>query len=379
MRVLALHSEQHLLRGVLVDGGVVDHDLHHTVPDGLGHEITGHQDHLHHRVHVPAQVRGELLGENGDLHDDVFLHRAVRLGQVRQQVRHDHLSVGAVGKHIHEVQSALADGDISVLKALEHGALVHLHGLGAIELGHAGHGVQAQVADVGVLHRDKAAQQAAHLVLEIRGSVGTVEDDQVDGLEEDAVVSVALVQTLRHFGSDQNVAQDLVQQLIVIGHLVVLQQAQALHLQPRTGSAVIQVIRRAGAADHQTVQNGDHVGHQRLEVRGVRGNQAEHQTHHRGDHTEVAVLQQLAQALHPVLQHETVRVGAVEAQQTQTSLLADEGLVSDLLLCGHGHIVVCLSLHGAEDKTLHISRQCLCQVVAANVGHSSEGQRLAPN
>ena len=82
------------------------------------------------------------------------------------------------------------------------------------------------------------------MLLEEGRCVQSEGEDEVDGLEENAVLGVAAVGRLigsAVLGAHQDLAQHVVEQLELsrLGDLVVLQESQALHLKPRTRNAVV--------------------------------------------------------------------------------------------------------------------------------------------
>eukprot|EP01033_Poteriospumella_lacustris_P006333 gene6332-gene6992 len=272
MRKLRLHQTQHLLRRVFVDIGVVDDDLDDTEPDRFRDIIARHDDDLHHRVDVPFEVARVLLRQNGDLDDDVFFDGGIGNDQVLDQFFDDIAGIVLVRHYVQEDQGTFTQRHVGVLQGIQDRRLVWLDHLRTFQFGQSRHRIDRQIANVGVFQVDELAQERQRLFTQLIGAVGAIGNDQVDGLEENRVLRVVLIGRIVSIvvllRSDEGLHEDVVEQIHLrrIGRdLVILQEAQALHLEPRRSNAAVQILLWASVVDHQARQDRDDVRNQRLE------------------------------------------------------------------------------------------------------------------
>jgi len=148
------------------------------------------------RVDIPLVFDGELLGQNGDFEDHLLPERVVGYLKVLQQLGDDGLRVGGVAHRVEEVEPSSPNRDILVTERLDDDGLVHLDGIEAITPGgEMCHGVETEVADVGLLGADEATEKVSCRMDD--GRLGIEVDGEVDGFEEDRVLSVVVLSVAR--------------------------------------------------------------------------------------------------------------------------------------------------------------------------------------
>ena len=189
--------------------GMVGNDLDDAVPDGVGNVIAGGGDELQDGVNVPAEVGGILLGEDGNLEDHLLPDGGVSQGEVGDELVDDALGIVGIAHNEEEVEGTTADGDVGILEGNQDGGLVLLDTLGgSLDLGQAGHGHEAKVADVWLPDRDELAEELHGPIAELDGSSGTPANDEVDGLEENGMVGVGLVDGVGNVGLGKDLGND---------------------------------------------------------------------------------------------------------------------------------------------------------------------------
>lgn len=358
-----LHGVVHARGRVLLQVLVVRDDLHDAVPDLVRHGVAGDGEELHDRVDVPAQVRREALGEDGELEHHLVLDGEVGDGEVGEELLDDGLGDGAVAHGEEEVECAAADGDVRVLEREHDRRLLAADGLAAaLELGHLRHRVEAQVADVRLADVDELGQvrDGARAQAGVAGLA--LLDDQRHGLEQNAVLGIVAVDVLRHLRLREDVADDLVHARahgLVGGHRQLLQQLERAHLQPRAWDAVVHVLVGQLLVHCQTRQPDEHVARDELVRGGLALGEAEDERHRRQHDADVLVFQQAAELLRPLRRRHEVARDADKAQQTERCLLADDGEDS-----------------AGEQDSQDTWRDGLGELLAAEVGDRAQSQTL---
>ena len=247
---------------------------------------------------------------------------------------------------------------------------------GALDLGQAGHGHEAEVADVGFADRDELAEELHGAVAELDGPGGTPANDEVDGLEEDGVVGVGLVDGVGNVGLGEDLGNDggqlrhvgLGRATAIGGSVgavggdgvgVQLQELEELDLQPGAGGAVVQVLPGAGLLEDEHAQDVHYVRDESFVFVGVLSGQAVEEGHGRGQHPEVAVLQELGDVGGEFPAGHEVGTGPDEAEEAKGGLLPH---------ARRGRL-------GQED-VLDLDVETLDELQSGDVGDGAEGQGL---
>lgn len=144
------------------------------------------------RVDIPLIFDGELLGQDGDFEHHLLPERIVGHLHVLQQLGDDGLRVGGVAHRVEEVEASSPNRNVLVPERLDDDGLVHLDGVEAVTpSGEMSHRVETEVAHVGLFGADEAAEEVRCRVN--NGRFGIEVDGEVDGLEEDGVLSVVVL------------------------------------------------------------------------------------------------------------------------------------------------------------------------------------------
>mmetsp|Transcript_4476 Transcript_4476/g.10764 ORF Transcript_4476/g.10764 Transcript_4476/m.10764 type:complete len:317 (+) Transcript_4476:1316-2266(+) len=269
------------LRGPVLEAR---HHLHHTIPDVVRDRIGSTLQHFEDDIHVPADVLGVLLRQDGDLQDQLLLEEVVTRPQNLEELIHDLLPVLRPAKRVEQVQRLSADGNVGFVHLIQDLVLVPVQVLVRGQVARQpGHGLQAQVPDVRIRRGEEDPKQSRSGL----GGLGVGRvlevDHEVHGLEEDGVLRIGSVLPLRiHLCAPlagtwlqrsraplrgrlrQDALKDQVQPMqqlcIKYGHREELQDAKKLALQPGRGNVVVLVVLGAEALNQvgQALAHGHH-------------------------------------------------------------------------------------------------------------------------
>jgi hypothetical protein len=170
-------------------------DLNNSVPNLLADMVSRRSHQCQDRVHIPLVVCRELLGEDSDLEDHLLAKDVVGNDEVLEELANDRLRVARITHRVEEVESATANGDVLVAERLSDRSLVLLDRFEIVAAsGEMGHRVETEVADVGLLRKNEAAEEVSCLLNNNGFSVEV--NGEVDRFEEDGVLSIVLLNVL---------------------------------------------------------------------------------------------------------------------------------------------------------------------------------------
>ncbi|RNA15636.1 hypothetical protein BpHYR1_013335 [Brachionus plicatilis] len=189
-----LQRLEHRFGRIALHIGPIDHYLNDPVPDLFAHVVPGDPDQVEHNVHVPRVVHGILFGQYGHFEHHFFPDVVVGRFQVGQHFLDYLLGVGAIAHGVQQVHSPLSHADVALcLQRVYHCFLVLFDSfVRKFRRGQQTHGLEGQVAEIGVLVGQKVAQLVARLDQQV--GLGVYVDDEVDGLEENGVFGVRMLQ-----------------------------------------------------------------------------------------------------------------------------------------------------------------------------------------
>uniref|UniRef100_A0A182XS43 Uncharacterized protein n=1 Tax=Anopheles quadriannulatus TaxID=34691 RepID=A0A182XS43_ANOQN len=284
---------------------------------------------VQYHVHVPRVVRRVLLRQDRHLQHHLLPDRVVRRLQVVQHLLHDLLRVRPVAHRVQQIDRLLPHRHVLLhLHRQDHHLLVlfdrFVRKLGRRQMAHR---LQRQVAQV----RLAVAQELAQLIARPhqQARLAVVVYDQIDRLEQDRVLRVRVLHLLalwRLLRLVQNRLQTLVQPTaharILRRRVVVLQQAQQLHRQPRRRHKVVRVVLQI------RVRSGHDAGQARhgqadaaLVLFRVFLDQRIDQAGRRRYHAHMLIVQQMDDPAGPLAARDDVRAGAEQPQQAQRGRL----------------------------------------------------------
>ena len=362
MDVRGLEGLVHLLSGVLLEILLLGDDLDASVPDIIRDVVTSAGDEVEDGIDVPVVVGGITLGKNGDLEGHFLLDHEIRSLQVSKKSGDDLLGVLLVAHGEEHLKSTLTNGDILIVEGGEDALLVSLDLVAdVIEEGKAGHGLETEITDVGLLGVDVAAEGIDDGGSELVVGVIAVGDDDVDDLEEDGVGGVDLAGAAGNLSLGEDGAADVLEDAdLSLGLRVgdVLEHAEAVDDQPGAADGVVDVGGGALLVEDEGLEDLDANGADVLVALGGVGDDGGDEAGGGDTDAEVVVLQEADDAGDPI-GTDDIGAGAVEGKEGEDGLLSDDG---------GGALVV--------DELEDIIEDGFGEISAAEVGAGGEGEAL---
>ena len=208
------------------------------MPELVADEIASLLDEGHRHLEEPRLASGGVavpFGEDRRLERELLADVEVRGGEIPEEVADDLPRVARVAHVVQQVERALTDGDVGVVKPRHNLRLIRLDRVERVRPDHRREVIEPEVHDVGLVELDESPEGGDGL-----GEEGLVRDvehrRQLDRFEEHRVQRVVLVDVLHHVRVLQDLVDDVhlsAKVVWILGGGEVLQHAHALHLQPR--------------------------------------------------------------------------------------------------------------------------------------------------
>jgi hypothetical protein len=139
---------------------VVGDELNDSVPHFRSDMVSRSRDELEDSVDVPLVLCRESFRKDRNLEHHLLSEVVVGDLKIFDQLANDDLRIGRVTHRVEQVESTSSDRDIAVLEGEDDGVLMFLDGLqGRGARGEMGHGVEAEITDVGLLGEDEATEE----------------------------------------------------------------------------------------------------------------------------------------------------------------------------------------------------------------------------
>eukprot|EP00756_Hemistasia_phaeocysticola_P040517 Hpha_TRINITY_DN16867_c2_g1::TRINITY_DN16867_c2_g1_i3::g.149171::m.149171 len=359
--------------GLLLNVFVVGDDLHHALPN-VGRYVTPRLlNDTHDHIDVPRVAHSKLLSEDGDLDDKILSDLMLRDRKVVNQFTNYLTRVALIAHDVQQIKSLATDTNVGILEGVDNRDLVLLYVL--VEHlsaeGQTGHQLEPDVAEVGVFRVcDIPAQDVCRVVEQLPVTVPV--DNSVDRLSQYRVARIrtcgggtllASLLVLEHpltAGNDfRQHGGHLIPERAHRGHRIDLQYTECLHLHPRGGHTIINVLLCRLLLHRDLRQQPDALRDRTGKLEGELGNESENERQRCIDDAQVHPPKLLDDGEGDFLRIDSLGRTTVQTEQGEQGLLL--------------HHAARLTREGDLRNVVH---HRIREVLTSYVGHGGEGEAL---